>query len=51
MEFVQKKHRVRGISSTFWWCERYSAIWSNSREHSKNVFAINLGYRDNVHEF
>ena len=21
----------------FWWCKRYSAIWSNSREHSKNV--------------
>ena len=28
-----------------------SAVWSNSREHSKNVFAVNLGYRDNVHEF
>ena len=32
------------------WCKRYSAIWSNSREQSKNVFAVNLGYRDNVHE-
>ena len=32
-------------------CKRYSAIWSNSRKHSKNIFAVNLGYRDNVHEF
>ena len=29
----------------------YSAIWLDSREHSKNVFAVNLGHRDNVHEF
>ena len=39
------KRRVRGKSSSFWWCKRYSAIWSNSREHSRNVFAINLGHR------
>ena len=36
---------VRGKSSSFRWCKRYSAIWSNSREHLKNVFAVNLGYR------
>ena len=51
MEFVQIKRRVRGKSSSFWWCKRYSAIWSNSREHTKNVFAVNLGYRDNKYEF
>ena len=51
MEFVQIKRRVRGKSSSFWWCKRYSAIWSYSWEHSKNVFTVNLGYRDNVHEF
>ena len=45
------KRRVRGKSSSFWWCKRYSAIWSNSREHSKNVFAVKMGHRDNVHEF
>ena len=48
MEFVQIKRRVRGKSSNFWWCKRYSAIWSNLREHSENVFAVNLGYRDNI---
>ena len=31
--------------------KHYSAIWSNSREHLKIVFAVNLGYRGNVHEF
>ena len=44
MEFVQIKRRVRGKSSSFWWCKRYSAIWSNSREHSKKVFGVNLGH-------
>ena len=29
----------------------YSVIWSDSQEHSKNVFAVNLGYGDNIHEF
>ena len=48
MEFVQIKRRVRGKSRSFWWCMHYSAIWSNSREHSKNVFAVNLGHRNNV---
>ena len=51
MEFVQIKRRVRGKPSSFWWCKHYSAIWSNSRAYSKNVFALILGYRDNVHEF
>ena len=51
MEFVQMKRRVRGKLSSFWWCKRYSAILSDSREHSENVFAVNLGYRDNVHDF
>ena len=51
IEFVQINRRVREKLSSFWWCKRYSAIWSNSREHSKNVFAVNLGYRDNAHEF
>ena len=51
MEFVQIKRRVRGKSRSFWWCKHYSAIWSNSREHSKNVFAVNLGHRNNVHNF
>ena len=41
MKFVQIKRRVRGKSSSFWWCKRYSAIWSNSREHSENVFYKN----------
>ena len=50
MEFVQIKRIVRGKSRSFWWCKHYSAIWSNSREHSKNVFAVNLGHRINVHE-
>ena len=50
MEFVQIKRRVHGKSRSFWWCKHYSAIWSNSREHSKNVFAVNLGHRNNVHE-
>ena len=26
-------------------------LYSNSREDWKNVFAVNLGHRDNVHEF
>ena len=47
MEFVQIKHRVRENEVFFWWCKCYSAIWSNSREHSKNVFAVSLGDRDN----
>ena len=51
MGFVQIKLRVRGKSSSFWWCKRYSTILSDSREHSKNVFAVILGYRDTVHEF
>ena len=51
LELVQIKRRVRGKSSPFWRCKRNSAIWSNSREHLKHVFAVNLGYRDNVHEF
>ena len=51
MEFVQIKCRVRGKSRSFWWCKHYSVIWSNSREHSKNVFAVNLGHRNNVHKF
>ena len=51
MEFVQIKRRVCGKSSSFWWCKHYCAIWSNSWEHSKNVFAVNLGHWDNVHEF
>ena len=38
IEFVQTKHRVREKSSSFWWCKRYSAIWSNSQEHSKTVY-------------
>ena len=50
MEFVQIKHRVRGKSSSSWWCKRYNSSWCNSREHSKNVFAINLGHRDKVHD-
>ena len=37
MEFVQAERRVCGKSSSFWWCKSYSAIWSNSREHSKIV--------------
>ena len=49
MEFVQIKHRVRENEVFFWWCKRYSAIWCNSREHSKNVFAISLGDMDSVH--
>ena len=44
MEFVQLKRRVRGMSNSVWWCKPYSAIWSNSREHSKNAFAVSLGY-------
>ena len=51
MEFVEIKCRVCGKSNSFWWCKGYSAIWSNSREHLKNVFAVSLGYQDNVHEF
>ena len=50
MEYVQIKRRVRGKSRSFWWCKHYSAIWSNSREHLKNVFAVNLGHRNNVLE-
>ena len=34
MEFVQIKHRVHRKASSFWWCKRYSAIWTDSREHS-----------------
>ena len=45
MEFVQIKCGVRRKSSSFWWCKRYSAIWSSSWEHLKSVFAVNLGYR------
>ena len=41
MEFVQIKRKVRGKSSSFWWCKRYSAIWSDSREHSENGFRQN----------
>ena len=37
MEIVQIKSRVRGKSRSFWWCKHFSAIWSNSREHSKNI--------------
>ena len=48
MEFVQIKRRVHRKSSSFWWCKRYSAIWSNSWEHSENVFAVSLGHWDNV---
>ena len=51
MEFVQIKRRVRGKWRSFWWCKHYSAIWSNSREHSKNVFTVNLGHRNNILEF
>ena len=38
MEFVQIKRSVHGKSNSFWWCERYPAIRSDSREHSENVF-------------
>ena len=41
MEFVQIKRRVRRKSSSFWWCKRYSVIWSDSREHLENVFHQN----------
>ena len=41
MEFVQIKRRVRGKSSSFWWGKRYSAVWSDSREHSENYFRQN----------
>ena len=41
MKFVQIKRRVRRKLSAFWWCKRYSAIWSDSREHSENVFHQN----------
>ena len=51
MEFIQIKCRVRWKSSSFWWCKRYSVNWSNSWEHSKKVFAVNLGYQDNVNKF
>ena len=34
MKIVQMKRRLRGNSSSFWWCRRYSAIWSDFREHS-----------------
>ena len=37
------KRRVRGKSRSFWWSKHYSAIWSNSREHSKNVFCCQSG--------
>ena len=45
-----KAHGTRKIKF-FLVGKRYSAIWSNSREHLKNVFAVNLGCLDNVHEF
>ena len=35
------KAGVHGKSSSFQWCERYSAIWSVSLEHSDNVFCQN----------
>ena len=39
--FFQIKHRVRGKSSALSWCQCYYAIWSDSREHSENVFRQN----------
>ena len=33
--------RVHGKSCSFWWCKCYSAIWSDSGEHSENVFHQN----------
>ena len=33
--------RVRGKPCSFWWCKCYSAIWSDSGEHSENVFHQN----------
>ena len=35
------KSRVCGKSSSFCWCKRYSAIWSDSREHLENGFRQN----------
>ena len=55
MDYVRRtksaESAVRGKASSFWFCNRYSAIWSTSREYLKTVFAVSLGYRDNVHEF
>ena len=44
MEFVQIKRRVRGKSSSFWWCKRYSAIWYDSQEHSENYIILTPFY-------
>ena len=51
MEFVEISAEYTENPSSFWWCKSYYVIWSNSREQSKNVFAVNLGHRDNVYEF
>ena len=45
---AQRTWKIKLKSSSFL-CKCYSAIWSNSL--LKNVFAANLGYRDNEHEF
>ena len=47
----QIKRRACGKSNSFWWCKCYSTIWSSSQEHSKNVFAVNADYRDNVYMY
>ena len=41
MEFFQIKRRLRRRSSSFWWCQCYSAIWSDSLEHFETVFRQN----------
>ena len=42
MEFVQIKRRVCGKSSSFLWCKRYSAMWSNSQKHSKAGLSVSV---------
>ena len=41
MDFVQIK-LTRGKSCSFRWYKRYSAVWSDSRELSENLFSSNL---------